>query len=233
MKGRRASPDRLIGLGGRMIAGAALLAMLGVTLHMVTVEAEVGAMRRLSEASPAMVIAAMPEIMATPGRSLSPRGALLRALATGRAATATSDIVSREGWIRSARADLDVADAARPRWGDAMVVRTYIDLLEYGPFGAPTMAHFAQSYRHIPYLDQSALWRLTYARLRWDALDRETQDNVVREAIWYSNRSGKGSRAVDAALGDSEPGYLVQIGRGRYVPSISVRDALSAYPQQL
>ncbi len=127
-----------------------------------------------------------------------PRAALNRALVLGRDAWAADDPARRAAQLAAANAYVDIALAARARWGDARVARTYIDFIAWGAADPRTRADFARSYAEAAFLPDSATWRIRFGADQWDALSPAVRQRVVAEAAWFASRSTGNAALVDS-----------------------------------
>lgn len=73
--------------------------------------------------------------------------------------------------------------ARRPRWGEAWVVKAFVEMMRNGPGAPPAIAALARSYAETPFLRESADWRIGYVADQWPRIDARTRTAAVREAI--------------------------------------------------
>lgn len=124
-----------------------------------------------------------------PAKDLPARAALLRGVMRARAAAA--DPAGAAGMLDQARADIAVARASRPIWGEAEVARAYLELLAHGAESPQAIQALAQSYAAAPYLRDSAPWRIRFGVTVWSRLDAATRDHIVNETAWLAQASGR------------------------------------------
>ncbi|MBB3878902.1 hypothetical protein [Sphingomonas pseudosanguinis] len=124
-----------------------------------------------------------------PAKDLPARAALLRGVMRARAAAA--DPAGAAGMLDQARADIAVARASRPIWGEAEVARAYLELLAHGAESPQAIQALAQSYTAAPYLRDSAPWRIRFGVTVWPRLDAATRDHIVNETAWLAQASGR------------------------------------------
>lgn len=124
-----------------------------------------------------------------PAKDLPARAALLRGVMRARAAAA--DPAGAAGMLDQARADIAVARASRPIWGEAEVARAYLELLAHGAESPQAIQALAQSYTAAPYLRDSAPWRIRFGVTVWSRLDATTRDHIVNETAWLAQASGR------------------------------------------
>lgn len=124
-----------------------------------------------------------------PAKDLPARAALLRGVMRARAAAA--DPAGAAGMLDQARADIAVARASRPIWGEAEVARAYLELLAHGAESPQAIQALAQSYTAAPYLRDSAPWRIRFGVTVWSRLDAATRDHIVNETAWLAQASGR------------------------------------------
>lgn len=124
-----------------------------------------------------------------PAKDLPARAALLRGVIRARAAAA--DPAGAAGMLDQARADIAVARASRPIWGEAEVARAYLELLAHGAESPQAIQALAQSYTAAPYLRDSAPWRIRFGVTVWSRLDAATRDHIVNETAWLAQASGR------------------------------------------
>lgn len=124
-----------------------------------------------------------------PADALPARAALLRGVMRARAAAA--DPAGAAGMLDQARADIAVARASRPIWGEAEVARAYLELLAHGAESPQAIQALAQSYTAAPYLRDSAPWRIRFGVTVWSRLDAATRDHIVNETAWLAQASGR------------------------------------------
>ncbi|CAH0356471.1 MAG: hypothetical protein WA085_10095 [Sphingobium sp.] len=133
----------------------------------------------------------------------SPRLCLVLALSKAKAATMEQDYPSRRAHLALANALVERAINARPAWGEAWVVKTYILFLEYGPNDPATLNAYAASLKSAPYLRDSAYWRIRFGAVHWNKLDRTTRERVLNEAQWTANIARSDAMRVTRLLGTS------------------------------
>ena len=96
----------------------------------------------------------------------------------------------RAAAIDAALTRVDIALARRPRWGDALAVKAYLEEARSGGASRAAMAAFAGSYAAAPYLPSAAEWRIRYGATRWAALSPAARRNVLDEALWLATVDG-------------------------------------------
>lgn len=118
------------------------------------------------------------------GGSIAPRALVSNALLLARTAESETNDARRSELIATAGARIDAALAARPGWGEALVVDAYRGSLD-GPAGlAAARERLAQSYAAAPYLRSAGLWRVDWGLKQWAALGPATRTDLIDEAIW-------------------------------------------------
>ena len=122
-------------------------------------------------------------------KDLPARAALLRGVMRARAAAA--DPAGATRMLNLARADIAVARASRPVWGEAEVALAYLELLAHGAESPQAIQALAQSYTAAPYLRDSAPWRIRFGVTVWSRLDAATRDHIVNETAWLAQASGR------------------------------------------
>lgn len=180
----------LVALGGAALLCAAEL----------RTEAEVRTITRLTGSA---ITAADPPFAKAGERELPARAALLLGLAQTRSAMMSVNPAERAARIDDAKLRVSQALDARPAWGEAWVVATYLSLLTEGPGSETTRRDYAESLRYAPYLYKAAAWRLRYGVSQWGRLPADTQRAMLNEAAWLSRLPPSGALRVERLLGNS------------------------------
>ena len=118
---------------------------------------------------------------------LPARAALLSAAILARSARQAPDR-QRAGLRELAFVFLDEAEAKRPRWAQATLVRVYMNAADSRGRGqVPEL--LALSYRQAPFLAKDGEWRFRASLANWSALDRDTQFASAQEAAYLASLS--------------------------------------------
>lgn len=118
----------------------------------------------------------------------SARAALARSVSEAAAAFATTGR-EREADLATARANIALAQTARPDWPEALVANTFIDFVEGGVLSPNALRHFAASYQAAAFLPEAAPWRISFGVEAWPSLDAGTRRHVLEEAVWQAEIS--------------------------------------------
>lgn len=114
---------------------------------------------------------------------LSARESLYRGLALARRAAELPRGPGRDAVLDDVTRLIAGARAARPRWGQALVAESYLDMLRFGETDQRTLAAFRASYRAAPFLRDEADWRIQYAIAVWPLIGPDDREAVAHEAI--------------------------------------------------
>lgn len=121
----------------------------------------------------------------------------------------------RDATLAALSRQADLAIEARPHWGQAWVVKAYIESLQQGP----DHRHFAlvglsRSYADSPFLRDAAGWRVMFALNHWDELDAFVRGRAIEEAVWLSRVDGASRKAIFAGARNTN-GYQPLVLRWR------------------
>ncbi|PZU57351.1 MAG: hypothetical protein DI547_13705 [Sphingobium sp.] len=160
--------------------------------------------------------------------NLPPRAQVHRALYEGRAAQFARSPGDRARMLNDAVSTIGRATAARPRWGEAWTVATFIYALHDGPRAARTQSALARSYAGTPFLRYSAQWRVGFALATEDLLSGETRARVIDEGIWIARIEPRSRKAIFDMFRPT-PAYERFLLRWR---AMRLRDADIAYRRE-
>ena len=134
-------------------------------------------------------------------RNLPPRAAVYRALALASNASVSPAGAARTHQLAIARAEINLAMASRPDWGEAQLTSAYIGLISNGRQPTPlVLKDFAASYRNTAFLRDAARWRAGAGLALWPQLDPATRTRVIDEAVLLARLSpGDRPAMFDAA----------------------------------
>jgi hypothetical protein len=100
---------------------------------------------------------------------------------------------------------VDLAIDARPHWGQAWVVKAYIEALRTGAEHRHlSLVALSRSYSDAPFLRDAAGWRIRYAFLHWDALDAFVRGRAIEEAVWLARVDATMRKSVFASARASQ-----------------------------
>lgn len=139
-------------------------------------------------------------------RSTNEDPAMVLMMARGHAALAIGahHMSDRVRSLAEARRHIAAVLAARPNWGEALVVSASIASLDDSHPAA--IAAYAASFRSAPYLRAESLWRIGFGAAHWRELDEATRMAMLREAGWVARITPKDRMTVLAILGDTPAG---------------------------
>lgn len=116
--------------------------------------------------------------------SSAPRLLLSDAIYRARALRAEKD-AGRDAHLAEISGQIDLAINARPRWGQAWVVKAYIESLMGGAdHRQVSLVALSRSYADAPFLRDASAWRVLYGLAHWDELDMFVRQRVIEEATW-------------------------------------------------
>lgn len=100
------------------------------------------------------------------------------------AAAAAARGVERKKLLARAAADARTATTIRPHWGEAWVVRAFVDMLDAGRFTPTSRAALSRSYGDAPLLQNAGVWRVKMGLAYWDQFTPLVQQRIVEETVW-------------------------------------------------
>lgn len=190
------APNKRSSAAARVINALALAALGGALVFTLSVLRDENRVVRMRDASirQAAGLATSDDLraLAPPTSRAEPlpaRAVLLRGVMRARAAS--GDPAHAPALLAEARRDITQAQATRPIWGEAEVARAYIELLDHGAESPQAIAALTASYRAAPFLRDSAPWRIRFGAAVWPRLDARTRDQLVSEAAWLAEASGR------------------------------------------
>ncbi|MGK2911655.1 MAG: hypothetical protein ACSLE1_17905 [Sphingobium sp.] len=128
-------------------------------------------------------IVASPSVAAVDASS-TPRLLLSDALYRARSLQ-TAEGVDRDAKLAELSRQADSVIKARPRWGQAWVVKAYIESLTDGAeHRQASLVALSRSYADAPFLRDASTWRVLYGLAHWDELDAFVRQRVIEEATW-------------------------------------------------
>lgn len=103
-----------------------------------------------------------------------------------------------------------IGAAARPSWGEAEVVRSYV--AELAGDTPQAVSSFSASYDSAPFIRNSAFWRMGFGVMHWDKLSPATQIQVIDEALWLRAIVPDRRDEINAFLRNSPayPGFVLR-----------------------
>lgn len=137
------------------------------------------------------------------------RALLIRAQIFARSAFGLQPGIAREEQLRLAQASLTAAMAARPMWGEAKVVQTFINFVAYGLDAQATHDAFAISYAATRFSSDSGVWRVRLGIADWQHIDPGVRQHMIEEAVWLGNQSPVMDSLMRSIVADV-PAALVQ-----------------------
>ncbi len=126
---------------------------------------------------------------ASPSNAVA-RGALANAMILAQTAQFQPDIRIKARTTALARDDIEHALAARPTWGEAWMVKSYIAAVEAGSASPEALDALTRSYEQAPFLRHAADWRVAFSFQYWNALSPATRRHAVDEAVWAGALDG-------------------------------------------
>lgn len=95
-----------------------------------------------------------------------------------------ADAGRRQDILRQADEAITLALRRRPHWGEAQLVRAFLESRRT-PAGVAAMREaLIASYDDAPYLRDGSDWRIPQTLTLWDTLPPRTRDHVIDEAAW-------------------------------------------------
>lgn len=136
-----------------------------------------------------------------------PRARMADALLLARQAQLSRAAPERQALLGRAAREIAITTGARPHWGEAWAIASFIDGLRFGGSSAAARHALVRSYADAPYLRYVAGWRVRTGFAIWPALDPETRRRLIDEAVWLA-RSGGATRDMVFRLARNSDGYL-------------------------
>lgn len=124
-----------------------------------------------------------------------PRALVAEALYRARVASTMSDTVQRRIQLTEARTATIGAADSRPHWGEAWVVRAYVESLASPRFGEREKKALIRSYLDAPFLYPGGFWRTRQGILNWNAFPGFARDRIADEMVWLIRLSGGQKRS--------------------------------------
>lgn len=116
----------------------------------------------------------------------------------------------RTALLQLAKSATAAGTAARPGWGEAQVVRAYVEGLAGD--NRQAVNALSASYESAPYIRHSAFWRIGFGVTHWQDLGPATQARVVDEGLWLRSVAPERRDEINAFLRNS-PAYLTFVLR--------------------
>lgn len=122
--------------------------------------------------------------IAVPDAASSPRLILSDAIYRARALKPQAG-PGQDMLLASLSRQTDLAISARPHWGQAWVVKAYIESLGNTPeTRQSSLTALSRSYADAPFLRDASAWRVMYGLAHWDELDIFVRQRLIEEATW-------------------------------------------------
>lgn len=198
---REKAGDAKLAAAARTATVVLLVAMLAPAAIALRDELSVWRMREVQRAQEATrLTAVLAPWDGSDADRIPPRAAMIRALVEARLAFAADTPARRSILIANAHQYLDRALAARPRWGEARVVQTYLAFVDKGPGSPEAHDAFGRSYIADAFLPQSGSWRVRFGIDQWGRIDAVLRNRVVEEAAWLASLSPANEAAILEAV---------------------------------
>ncbi|MDX3909292.1 MAG: hypothetical protein QHC67_05680 [Sphingobium sp.] len=112
---------------------------------------------------------------------------------------------SRDSDLAALSHQVDLAIDARPHWGQAWVVKAYVEALQTGSDHRHlSLVALSRSYSDAPFLRDAAGWRVRFAFLHWDELDAFVRGWAIEEAVWLARVDATMRKSVFASARTSQ-----------------------------
>lgn len=179
------------GVGAQLIAGAVLATMAFLSRLSLGEESQVhkAELHELEGEPVAWTMPTTGSIQSVMNPSLPPRAALSLASMAARSANLARSPDERMVQLRTARHFVNLAVAARPHWGNACVVDTYVTFSESGLDDPRTLDAIKRSYDCARFLEQAGDWRMQAGIGAWPRLDNNVRQHLLDESAWMAGRS--------------------------------------------
>ncbi|HEX7857271.1 MAG TPA: hypothetical protein VF503_26615 [Sphingobium sp.] len=144
-----------------------------------------------------------------------PRTLVAEALYRARVAAVTPDASRRRAQLTVARAAITQAIDSRPHWGEAWVVKAYIESIASPRLDEAEKNALARSYLDAPFMHVTGLWRAQRAISNWDAFSPFAQNRIANEMVWLIRFTGGQTRAGLLETVRNSPAYFTVFMRLR------------------
>lgn len=144
----------------------------------------------------------------TPVPDYAPARAMMTdALYIARAASMDKNPQHRRTLLLHARTSLSGVLKSRPHWGEAWIVKAYIESLTSPRMGYAEEEALIRSYMDAPFVHNAGLWRAKRGMTNWNRFPAFAQARIANETVWLISAAPQ-TRMELLEMARNTPAYI-------------------------